>query len=166
MIIRAWNVIETDYDHSLLVRTMPFGVGGLLLPAPSSLGVLGCKICLLKCWRVINPQWASELSQQGQCLAAVPLVSEAGGSGLFCASYAQANHLIFLLQHAITSAFCYSMKIQIPRQLGGSVVEHLRLAQGLSLRSWDRVSHWAPFREPASPPAYVSASLCVSLMNK
>ena len=40
MIILAWNVIETDHDHSLLVRTMPFGVGGLLLLAPSSLGVL------------------------------------------------------------------------------------------------------------------------------
>ena len=32
--------------------------------------------------------------------------------------------------------------------------------------SWDRVPHGAPREEPASPSAYVSASLCVSLMNE
>ena len=50
--------------------------------------------------------------------------------------------------------------------LGGSVVERLPLAQGMILGSWDRVLHQASFREPASPSTYVSASLCVSLMNK
>ena len=45
--------------------------------------------------------------------------------------------------------------------MGGSAVEHLRLAQGVILESWNRVH-----REPASPSAYVSASLCVFLMNK
>ena len=45
--------------------------------------------------------------------------------------------------------------------LGGSVVEHLPLAQIMILGSWDRVSHQAPHREPASPSAYVSTSLCV-----
>ena len=32
--------------------------------------------------------------------------------------------------------------------------------------SWNQVPHQTPQREPASPSAYVSASLCVSLMNK
>ena len=50
--------------------------------------------------------------------------------------------------------------------LGGSVVEHLHLVQAIILRSWDRVPHWASCREPASPSAYVSASLSLSLMNK
>ena len=50
--------------------------------------------------------------------------------------------------------------------LGGSVVERLPLAQGLILEFWDGVLHCDPFREPAFPSAYVSASLCVSLMNK
>ena len=50
--------------------------------------------------------------------------------------------------------------------LGGSVVEHLPLAQGMMLKSWDAVPLPAPLREPASPSAYVSASLCVSPMNK
>ena len=50
--------------------------------------------------------------------------------------------------------------------LGGSVVYHLPLAQGMILRSWDQVPHWAPCRELASPFAYVSASLSVSLKNK
>ena len=50
--------------------------------------------------------------------------------------------------------------------LDGSMVDRLPLAQGLIPGSWDRVPHWAPYREPASPSAYVSASLCVSLMNK
>ena len=50
--------------------------------------------------------------------------------------------------------------------LGGSVVEHLPLAQVVIPGSWDQVLHWAPHKEPASPPAYVSASLCVLLVNK
>ena len=49
-------------------------------------------------------------------------------------------------------------------RLGGSVVERLPLAQGVSLESPDRV----PCMGPASLSAYVSASLslCVSLTNK
>ena len=50
--------------------------------------------------------------------------------------------------------------------LGGSVVEHLPLAQGVILGFWDRVSHQAPRGEPDSFSVYVSASLSVSLMNK
>ena len=50
--------------------------------------------------------------------------------------------------------------------LGGSVVEHLPLAQVMILESRDRVPHQAPRQEPASPSAYVYASLCVSLMDK
>ena len=47
-------------------------------------------------------------------------------------------------------------------RLGGSLVERLPSAQGVILEFWDRVPHQAPYREPASPSAYVSASLCVS----
>ena len=39
-------------------------------------------------------------------------------------------------------------------------------AQVEILGSWDRVLHWVSHREPAFPSACVSASLCVSLMNK
>ena len=41
-------------------------------------------------------------------------------------------------------------------------------AQGLTLETWDRVPHWAPCMEPASPSACVSAPLSLSLclMNK
>ena len=35
-------------------------------------------------------------------------------------------------------------------------------AQGMILGSWDRVPPRAPWVEPASPPASVSASLCLS----
>ena len=47
-------------------------------------------------------------------------------------------------------------------RLGGSVVERLPLAQVVMLGSWDGAPHQAPLGEPASPSAYVSASL----MNK
>ena len=47
-------------------------------------------------------------------------------------------------------------------RLDGSVVELLPSAQGVILGSWDGVPHWDPSREPASPSAYVSASLCLS----
>ena len=50
--------------------------------------------------------------------------------------------------------------------LGDSVVEHLPLAQVMIPQSWDQVPHPAHHGEPASPSAYVSASLCVSLTNK
>ena len=42
-------------------------------------------------------------------------------------------------------------------------VKRLPWAQVMVL---DRVLHWAPFREPTSPSACVSASPSVSLMNK
>ena len=52
--------------------------------------------------------------------------------------------------------------------LGGSMVEHLSLTQGVIPESRDRGLHWAPCVEPTFPSAYVSASLSfsVSLMNK
>ena len=50
--------------------------------------------------------------------------------------------------------------------LNGSVVKHLPLAQVMIPGSWDRVPHWAPHGEPASPSAYVFASLCVSVIDK
>ena len=46
------------------------------------------------------------------------------------------------------------------------VLEPLPSAQVMIPRSWDQVPHPAPCREPASPSAYVSASLCVSLVDK
>ena len=47
-------------------------------------------------------------------------------------------------------------------RLGGSGVRHLPLAQGVTLGSRDRVPQGVPRREPASPSAWVSASLQVS----
>ena len=46
------------------------------------------------------------------------------------------------------------------------MVERLSLAQVVILESWDRDPHQAPSREPASPSAYVSASLSLPFMNK
>ena len=45
---------------------------------------------------------------------------------------------------------------------GGSVVECLPLAYVMIPGSWDQVPHWGPRREPASPSACVSISLCLS----
>ena len=49
---------------------------------------------------------------------------------------------------------------------GCSAVEHLPLTQGVIPEFRDQVPHQAPCMEPASAFACVSASLCVSLMNK
>ena len=75
---------------------------------------------------------------------------------------------------ALSSAFIFSfifpslkLKIDVLRgSLGGSVVWPLPLAQGVILESWDPVPRWAPGMEPASPSAYVSASLSLSLKNE
>ena len=50
-----------------------------------------------------------------------------------------------------------------PGTPGGSAVERLPSAQGVILGSRDRVPRRGPCRDPASPSACVSASLCVSL---
>ena len=56
--------------------------------------------------------------------------------------------------------------LKVLEHLGGSMVEYLPLAQGVIPGSWDQVLHRAPCEEPASPSAYVSAPLSLSLMNK
>ena len=50
--------------------------------------------------------------------------------------------------------------------LGGSVVEHLPLSQGMIPEFQDQIPHLAACLEPASPSAYVSAYLSLCLMNK
>ena len=45
------------------------------------------------------------------------------------------------------------LKIITEGRLGGSVVEHLPLAQVVIPGSWDGVCHQAPHRDPASPSA-------------
>ena len=60
----------------------------------------------------------------------------------------------------------FIIKSPTPGCLGGAVVKHLPLAQVMIPGSWDQAPQQAPHREPASPSAYVSASLSVSLMNK
>ena len=61
--------------------------------------------------------------------------------------------------------YVYFESLEYFGHLGGSVVEHLLLAQVMILESWDPVLHRAHCRESASPSAYVSA-FSVSLMNK
>ena len=53
-------------------------------------------------------------------------------------------------------------------RLGGSVVDHLPLAQGMILGSWDRVLHQAPQGGSLLLPLPVSLPLCVCvcLRNK
>ena len=46
-----------------------------------------------------------------------------------------------------------------PRGLRGGVSA---FGSGHDLGSWDGVLHWAPCMEPASPSAWVSASVCLS----
>ena len=62
----------------------------------------------------------------------------------------------------ITACGLSSVNYSHPGAPGGSVVERLPPAQGVTPGSQDRVPHWAPRREPASPSACVSASLSVS----
>ena len=50
--------------------------------------------------------------------------------------------------------------------LGGSVVEHLLSAQVMIPGSCDGVLHQAPYGEPDSPSAYVSASLSLCVSHK
>ena len=49
--------------------------------------------------------------------------------------------------------------VDILGHLGGSVVEHPLLTQGVILEYWDQVPHQAPCRDSASPSPCVSLSL-------
>ena len=69
--------------------------------------------------------------------------------------------------HIKIKSFAQQIKsLQNKGRLSGSAVKYLPLAQGVILGIPDRVPHQGPCMEPASPSACVSASLCVSLMNK
>ena len=57
---------------------------------------------------------------------------------------------------------CVIQKVSVLGHLDGSVVEHLPLARVMILGSWDPFLHQTPHREPASPSAHISTSLCVS----
>ena len=79
------------------------------------------------------------------------------------------------MMHSHTSFIKYKVKDDFIKKiqgvdsighLGGSVVEHLPSTQIMIPGSWDGVPSQGPHRKPASPPAYVSASLSVSLINK
>ena len=68
----------------------------------------------------------------------------------------------------LSTSYALNLRNIISGRLGGSVVERLPLAQSMIPESQDRVPHQAPRIEPASPSAYVSAplSLSLSLLNK
>ena len=57
-------------------------------------------------------------------------------------------------------------KPKMPGRLGGSVAEHLPLAQVMIPASWDRVPQWAPHKKPDILPLPMSLPLSESLMNK
>ena len=86
-----------------------------------------------------------------------------GNSPVFSSRTCMISSLIF--KYLIHLEFSLVLEIN-PGHLGGPVVEHLPLAQVMIPGSWDRIPHQAPCKEPASASAYVSASLCVSLMNE
>ena len=71
-----------------------------------------------------------------------------------------------LLQNSANKLYLFYKVAGIESHLGGSVVECLPSAQGMIPESWDEIPHQTPCRVPASPFAYVSASLWVSFMNK
>ena len=70
------------------------------------------------------------------------------------------------IDHSMSRAFPVQGKVnfKIWKQgcLGGSVVEHLPLAQGMILGSWDWIPHQGPRREPSSLSACFCLSLCAS----
>ena len=71
------------------------------------------------------------------------------------------------LCNAVTLAISLIQRKKLNHRGGGTWVAQqlsvcLRLARVMIPGSWDRVPYRAPLREPASPSAYVSASLCVS----
>ena len=70
-----------------------------------------------------------------------------------------------------TRASCILVRFLYTRNLSGdtSVAQWLSVClclKGVIPGPWDQVLHPGPRREPTSPSAYVSASLCVSLMHK
>ena len=68
----------------------------------------------------------------------------------------------FILYHMVRYWGRLLRKPLIKGCLGGSVIVHLSLAQGVIPRSWDQILHQPPRRKPAFPSACVSLSPCVS----
>ena len=85
------------------------------------------------------------------------------------------SHIVhFRAQTALTNQVvrkigCCSGIFKVVKTRGAWVAQWLSIlpvAQVVILGSWNRVPHQAHHKEPASPSAYVSIPLCVSLMNK
>ena len=57
--------------------------------------------------------------------------------------------------------WAWGLEVRDVGHLDGSVVERLPSPQDMILKTQDLVPRWAPCMEPASPSAYVSASLSV-----
>ena len=85
----------------------------------------------------------------------------------FC-DFRMFNYFLIKYVHSYFYIFSVVRKIILGGCLGGSAVERLPLTQGMIPGSWDPMLHWAPCKEPASPSAYLSASLslCLSWINK
>ena len=81
--------------------------------------------------------------------------------GCFPESPVTGDDVIALTADRVLGYSCV-LKKKVSGSLGGSAVGRLPLAQGVILGSRDRVPHWSPCMEPASPSACVSASFCVS----
>ena len=73
---------------------------------------------------------------------------------------------IFTENYPIPEILQIGLKGHFKGRLGGSVVKHLPSAQSVILESRNRVPHWAPCMEPASPSAYVSASLSLNVSHE
>ena len=69
------------------------------------------------------------------------------------------THIMFII-------YTFFKKMEALGRLGGLAIERLPLAQVVIPGSWDQVPHRSPLQGAASPSAYVSASVSVSLMNK
>ena len=89
-------------------------------------------------------------------------VSRTYGEDHFTVSVHQAIVLCALILYGNVCPLSLNKTKKMQRRLGGSAVERLPPAQVVTPGSWDRVPHWAPCMEPASPSACVCLNLCLS----
>ena len=76
------------------------------------------------------------------------------------------NYFWIIYTQKVEWKYARYIRDQYQGRLGGSVIEHLPLAQGMILWSWDQVPYWAPCMKPASPSACVYTFLFLSVSRE
>ncbi|CAK7300062.1 hypothetical protein VULLAG_LOCUS8027 [Vulpes lagopus] len=80
--------------------------------------------------------------------------------------HSSSNHILTTMPRVSSTCYFHFKNEENGMPGWGSAVEHLPSAQVVISETRDRVLHQVPHREPASPSACISASICLCVSHE